>query len=37
MILRNTSAAADGNALVVHLPGNARTMTSGIGVKYLDG
>ncbi|RKN79305.1 S41 family peptidase [Ulvibacterium marinum] len=37
MIIGHTTAAADGNVSSIILPGNIRTMISGIGVYYPDG
>jgi len=36
-IIGSTTAGADGNVSTIHLPGNLRTMISGIGVYYPDG
>lgn len=37
MVIGHTTAAADGNVSSIVLPGNIRTMISGIGVHYPDG
>ncbi|WP_422081989.1 S41 family peptidase [Ulvibacterium sp.] len=37
MVIGHTTAAADGNVTSIVLPGNIRTMISGIGVYYPDG
>ena len=37
IVLGNTTAGADGNVSTIMLPGNIRTMISGIGVYYPDG
>lgn len=37
MVIGHTTAAADGNVSSIVLPGNIRTMISGIGVYYPDG
>jgi len=36
-IIGSKTAAADGNVSKIHLPGNLKTMISGIGVYYPDG
>ena len=36
-VFGSTTAAADGNVSAIYLPGNVRTMISGIGVYYPDG
>jgi len=36
-IIGSTTAGADGNVSTIYLPGNLRTMISGIGVYYPDG
>lgn len=36
-VFGSTTAAADGNVSAIYLPGNIRTMISGIGVYYPDG
>ncbi len=36
-IVGSTTAGADGNVSLIHLPGGLRTMISGIGVYYPDG
>ena len=36
-VIGSTTAAADGNVSPILLPGNIRTMISGIGVYYPDG
>ena len=36
-VIGSTTAGADGNISPFHLPGNLRTMISGIGVFYPDG
>lgn len=37
LVIGSTTAAADGNVSPIVLPGNIRTMISGIGVNYPDG
>ncbi len=37
IVLGSTTAGADGNVSTIMLPGNIRTMISGIGVYYPDG
>jgi C-terminal processing protease CtpA/Prc len=37
VVVGSTTAAADGNVSEIYLPGNLRTMISGIGVYYPDG
>ena len=37
VVIGSTTAGADGNVSTVMLPGNIRTMISGIGVYYPDG
>jgi C-terminal processing protease CtpA/Prc len=37
VVLGSTTAGADGNVSTIMLPGNIRTMISGIGVYYPDG
>jgi C-terminal processing protease CtpA/Prc len=37
MVIGSTTAGADGNVSEIFLPGNVRTMISGIGVYYPDG
>src|SRR5690606_24832032 len=36
-IVGSTTAGADGNVSLIHLPGGLRTMISGIGIYYPDG
>ena len=36
-VIGSTTAGADGNVSAILLPGNIRTMISGIGVYYPDG
>lgn len=36
-VFGSQTAGADGNTSIIHLPGNIRTMISGIGVYYPDG
>jgi len=37
IVIGSTTAGADGNVSTIYLPGNIRTMISGIGVYYPDG